>query len=79
MLRTWIEGLGECVNYCVAENSLGSTRKRTWNADYTCFQFEFDSGVAFVSINHLPINLLDDVLLVEAHQADYMSKFSPIE
>ena len=31
-------------------------------SDYKCFQFEFDSGVAFVSINHPPINLLDEVL-----------------
>ena len=34
-------------------------------SDYKCFQFEFDSGVAFVSINHPPINLLDDVLSAE--------------
>jgi enoyl-CoA hydratase/carnithine racemase len=33
--------------------------------DYQCFQFAFDSGVAFVSINHPPINLLDDVLSPE--------------
>jgi len=26
-------------------------------ADYKCFRFAFDSGVAFVSINHPPINL----------------------
>ena len=31
-------------------------------SDYDCFQFTFDSGVAFVSINHPPINLLDEVL-----------------
>src|ERR1700693_60804 len=30
--------------------------------DYKCFRFGFDSGVAFVSINHPPINLLDEVL-----------------
>jgi enoyl-CoA hydratase/carnithine racemase len=34
-------------------------------ADYNCFQFAFDSGVAFVSINHPPINLLDEVLSPE--------------
>ncbi|WP_042883363.1 enoyl-CoA hydratase/isomerase family protein [Cupriavidus necator] len=34
-------------------------------SDYKCFQFEFDSGVAFVSINHPPINLLDEVLSLE--------------
>src|SRR6202789_2064550 len=34
-------------------------------SDYKCFQFEFDSGVAFVSINHPPINLPDEVLSAE--------------
>src|ERR1700731_3169669 len=34
-------------------------------SDYKCFQFELDSGVAFVSINHPPINLLDAVLSAE--------------
>jgi enoyl-CoA hydratase/carnithine racemase len=34
-------------------------------SDYKCFQFRFDSGVAFVSINHPPINLLDEVLSPE--------------
>jgi enoyl-CoA hydratase/carnithine racemase len=34
-------------------------------SDYQCFQFEFDSGVAFVSINHPPINLLDEILSQE--------------
>jgi enoyl-CoA hydratase/carnithine racemase len=34
-------------------------------SDYTCFQFRFDSGIAFVSINHPPINLLDDLLSAE--------------
>ena len=29
------------------------------------FRFEFNSGVAFVSINHPPINLLDEVLSQE--------------
>src|ERR1700692_309880 len=33
--------------------------------DYKCFRFGFDSGVAFVSINHPPINLLDEVLSAE--------------
>jgi enoyl-CoA hydratase/carnithine racemase len=32
---------------------------------YKCFRFRFDSGVAFVSINHPPLNLLDDVLSAE--------------
>ena len=31
-------------------------------SDYNCFQVAFDSGVAFVSIDHPPINLLDEVL-----------------
>ena len=34
-------------------------------SDYKCFQFRFDSGVAFVSIDHPPINLLDDALSQE--------------
>ncbi|MGD0512862.1 MAG: enoyl-CoA hydratase/isomerase family protein [Terriglobales bacterium] len=34
-------------------------------SDYKHFQFRFDSGVAFVSINHPPINLLDEVLSQE--------------
>src|SRR5580692_11574738 len=34
-------------------------------SDYKCFGFEFESGVAFVSINHPPINLLDEVLSQE--------------
>jgi enoyl-CoA hydratase/carnithine racemase len=34
-------------------------------ADYKCFQFRFDSGVAFASIDHPPINLLDDALSAE--------------
>jgi enoyl-CoA hydratase/carnithine racemase len=34
-------------------------------SDYSCFQFRFDSGVAFVSIDHPPINLLDEVLSEE--------------
>ncbi|MGH8159906.1 MAG: enoyl-CoA hydratase/isomerase family protein [Rhodanobacter sp.] len=34
-------------------------------SDYNCFQFAFDSGVAFVSINHPPLNLLDEVLSAE--------------
>jgi enoyl-CoA hydratase/carnithine racemase len=34
-------------------------------SDYKCFQFRFDAGVAFVSINHPPINLLDEVLSLE--------------
>lgn len=34
-------------------------------SDYKCFQFRFDSGVAFASINHPPINLLDDALSAE--------------
>jgi len=34
-------------------------------SDYKCFQFRFDSGVAFVSIDHPPINLLDEVLSQE--------------
>ena len=34
-------------------------------SDYKCFRLKFDSGVAFVSINHPPINLLDDALSQE--------------
>ena len=34
-------------------------------SDYKCFKLEVDSGVAFVSINHPPINLLDEVLSAE--------------
>ena len=34
-------------------------------SDYKCFRFGFDSGVAFVSIDHPPINLLDEVLSEE--------------
>lgn len=32
---------------------------------YKCFQFRFDAGIAFASINHPPINLLDEVLSSE--------------
>ncbi len=34
-------------------------------SDYNCFRITFDAGVAFVSIDHPPINLLDDVLSQE--------------
>jgi enoyl-CoA hydratase/carnithine racemase len=34
-------------------------------SDYSCFRIRFDSGIAFVSIDHPPINLLDDVLSKE--------------
>jgi enoyl-CoA hydratase/carnithine racemase len=34
-------------------------------SDYKCFRFEFAAGVAFVSINHPPINLLDEALSQE--------------
>jgi enoyl-CoA hydratase/carnithine racemase len=34
-------------------------------AEYKCFRFSFDSGIAFVSIDHPPINLLDEVLSQE--------------
>src|SRR5580704_13681765 len=34
-------------------------------SEYQCFRFRFDSGIAFVSINHPPLNLLDDVLSQE--------------
>ena len=37
-------------------------------SDYKCFRFRFDAGVTFVSINHPPINLLDDVLSQELDQ-----------
>jgi enoyl-CoA hydratase/carnithine racemase len=34
-------------------------------SDYKCFRLGFDSGVAFVSIDHPPINLLDEILSLE--------------
>jgi enoyl-CoA hydratase/carnithine racemase len=34
-------------------------------SDYKCFKLRFDAGVAFASINHPPINLLDEVLSAE--------------
>jgi enoyl-CoA hydratase/carnithine racemase len=34
-------------------------------SDYKCFRLRFDSGVAFVSVDYPPINLLDEVLSVE--------------
>ena len=34
-------------------------------SDYKCFRFGFDAGVASVSINQPPINLLDEVLSQE--------------
>jgi enoyl-CoA hydratase/carnithine racemase len=34
-------------------------------SDYKCFQFRFDNGVAFATINHPPINLLDEALSLE--------------
>jgi enoyl-CoA hydratase/carnithine racemase len=34
-------------------------------SDYNCLQFRFEAGIAFVSIDHPPINLLDDVLSQE--------------
>ena len=34
-------------------------------SDYKCFSFGFDSGIVFVSIDHPPINLLDEVLSAE--------------
>src|SRR5258707_87623 len=37
-------------------------------SDYKCFRFRFDSGVAFVSIDHPPINLLDEVLSQEFYK-----------
>jgi hypothetical protein len=37
-------------------------------SDYKCFRFGFDSGVAFVSIDHPPINLLDEALSQEFDQ-----------
>jgi enoyl-CoA hydratase/carnithine racemase len=34
-------------------------------SDYKCFRSRLDSGIAFVSIDHPPINLLDEVLSQE--------------
>lgn len=34
-------------------------------SDYKCFRFDFEPGIAFVSIDHPPINLLDEVLSQE--------------
>jgi hypothetical protein len=46
---------------------------------YQCFRFGFDAGVAFVSINHPPINLLDEV--AETYEGElemaYLSRLSP--
>jgi enoyl-CoA hydratase/carnithine racemase len=39
--------------------------ERTKYSGYNCFQITLDAGVAFVSIDHPPINLLDDVLSQE--------------
>src|ERR1700743_3684661 len=37
-------------------------------SEYKCFHFRFESGVAFVSIDHPPINLLDETLSQEFDQ-----------
>jgi enoyl-CoA hydratase/carnithine racemase len=37
-------------------------------SDYKCFRFEFEPGIAFVSINYPPINLLDEALSAEFDQ-----------
>src|SRR5580693_1565066 len=37
-------------------------------SNYKCFRFRFESGVAFVSIDHPPINLLDEALSQEFDQ-----------
>src|ERR1700744_3009318 len=37
-------------------------------SDYKCFRLQLDSGVAFVSIDHPPINLLDEALAQEFDQ-----------
>src|SRR3984957_10464162 len=34
-------------------------------SDYKCFRIRFDSGIAFLGIDHPPINLLDEVLSQE--------------
>jgi enoyl-CoA hydratase/carnithine racemase len=34
-------------------------------SDYKCFRLRFDSGVAFITIDHPPINLLDEILSPE--------------
>jgi enoyl-CoA hydratase/carnithine racemase len=34
-------------------------------SDYTCLRLRFDSGVAFVTIDHPPINLLDEIMSQE--------------
>ena len=34
-------------------------------SDYKCLQLRLDSGVAFVTLNHPPINLLDEILSQE--------------
>ena len=34
-------------------------------SDYKCFRFRFDAGVVYASIDHPPINLLDEVLSQE--------------
>jgi len=40
-------------------------------SDYKCLQLAFESGVAFVSIDHPPINLLDEVL---SHELDQLGR-----
>jgi hypothetical protein len=37
-------------------------------SDYKCLRLGFDAGVAFASIDHPPINLLDEVLSQELDQ-----------
>jgi enoyl-CoA hydratase/carnithine racemase len=49
----------------VTETFTGNGATPVPYSDYKCFQFSFDSGVAFVSIDHPPINLLDEVLSQE--------------
>jgi enoyl-CoA hydratase/carnithine racemase len=46
-------------------NGHGNGAKAMRYSDYKCFRLEFDSGVAFVSIDHPPINLLDEMLSLE--------------
>src|SRR5580700_10777628 len=57
----------------LTRSALGILRDGTRNygappmrySDYNCFHFSFDTGVAFVSIDHPPINLLDEALSQE--------------
>ena len=43
-------------------------------SDYKYFRFEFDSGVAFVTLDYPPINLLDEFLSPEFDRLGFARK-----